>query len=87
MSEWGVLLTLRSELEKELTQGILPYWMTRAVDDVRGGFVGLLDADGRADPQVPKGAILKARILWTFEASQRALALREYVGSAVGSRC
>ncbi|MEP7346245.1 MAG: AGE family epimerase/isomerase, partial [Gemmatimonadaceae bacterium] len=87
MSERGVLLALASELEMELTQRILPYWMTHAVDDLRGGFAGLIDADNVADPLAPKGAILNARILWTFAAAERVLGLRAYRETAERALC
>jgi cellobiose epimerase len=67
------LNALRSELEHELTHGILPYWMTRAVDLEHGGFVGAITADDQPEPDAPKGAILNARILWTFASAFRVL--------------
>ncbi len=66
------LARLRSELEAELTGGILPFWETRTPDAQRGGFVGRIDQDGAPDPEAPKGAILTARIVWTFSAAHRA---------------
>ncbi|HZS62560.1 MAG TPA: AGE family epimerase/isomerase [Gemmatimonadaceae bacterium] len=73
MSARPQLFALRSELEHELTHGILPYWMHRAVDAGRGGFVGAITGDDRPVPDAPKGAILNARILWTFAAASRVL--------------
>jgi len=74
MSTRPQLNMLRAELEHELTHGILPYWMHRAVDQERGGFVGAITEDDRPEPDAPKGAILNARILWTFAAAYRVVA-------------
>ena len=67
------LCALRAELERELTQRILPFWMERAVDERHGGFVGLIPEDGVPRADAPKGGVLNARILWTFSAALRVL--------------
>lgn len=64
---------LAEEARAELTEHILPYWAERTVDDVHGGFVGRIDGHDRLVPDAPKGAVLNARILWTFAAACRAL--------------
>ncbi|HEY0778559.1 MAG TPA: AGE family epimerase/isomerase [Gemmatirosa sp.] len=73
MSADGTLAALAAPMARELREGILPYWLARAVDVDRGGFVGLIDGNDVADPDAPKGAILNARILWTFAAASRVL--------------
>ena len=65
------LTYLARAAEAELRERILPFWMTRAVDEERGGFFGTIDADGRPDPNAGKGGVLNARILWTFSAALR----------------
>lgn len=67
------LHTLREDLRDELIGHILPYWMERAIDDVHGGFVGRITQTGAVVPEAPKGAVLNARILWTFAAAYRLL--------------
>jgi len=57
--------------EKELREGILPFWAIRAVDRYQGGFFGRIAEDGRPDPGAGKGGVLNARILWTFSAALR----------------
>lgn len=58
--------TLRSELEKELMENILPYWSTKMVDNVNGGFYGRRDGFDRLEENADKAIILNTRILWTF---------------------
>lgn len=50
---------------------ILAFWRENSLDDERGGFIGRLSNDGTIDPNAPKGAVLNARILWTFSAAAR----------------
>ena len=66
-----------SQLKENLTRNILPYW-TEKMEDPSGGFYGRRDGYDRLDPQAPKGAILNARILWSFAATERALKTGEY---------
>lgn len=61
-----------AELERELTAGILPFWRSIA-DEQRGGFFGAVACDGTVDREAPRGAVLHARILWTFSAAARRL--------------
>ena len=60
----------RSALERELTQGILPFWLQR-MQDPAGGWYGRIAGDGTLVPDAPRGAILNARILWTFASAFR----------------
>jgi len=62
---------LKSEVNKNLTENILPYWMKNMVDPVHGGFYGRIDAQEKKYPEEEKGGILNARILWTFSAAYR----------------
>ena len=66
------LQTLAAEVRTELTRDILPFWAER-MQDGNGGFHGRIDGEGRLVPDAPKGAILNARILWTFAAASRIL--------------
>ena len=78
------ITTLRSEMEHELTAGILPFWMEKMTDHEQGGFYGRIDGEDNLHTDAPKGAILNARILWTFSAAYRLLRKPEYL--AVASR-
>lgn len=71
----------RKELLKELEGNILPFWMDR-MKDPRGGFYGRIDGKGNIDKSAPKGAVLNARMLWTFSAAYRVLGRKEYLEMA-----
>jgi mannobiose 2-epimerase len=59
--------------ELELTANILPYWMNKMQDLENGGFYGRIDGNEIVHKTAHKGAILNARILWTFSAAYRIL--------------
>lgn len=73
----------RKQLEEELTGNILPFWMTQVVDKVNGGFYGALTYDLQIHNEVPRSAILCARILWTYATAYRKLGDAEYLSMAV----
>lgn len=60
------------EVKENLTSNILPYWMEKMIDP-RGGFYGRRDGRDILIADAPKGAILNARILWSFSAAYRVL--------------
>ncbi|WP_017730223.1 AGE family epimerase/isomerase [Nafulsella turpanensis] len=59
-----------AEMEAELRR-ILAFWEQHAPDEQNGGFVGQIDHAGQVKADAPRGAILNARILWTFSAAYR----------------
>ena len=69
----------KSELHKELIGNILPFWMTKMVDWENGGFFGRIDGEDKVHPFSGKGAVLNARILWTFSAAYRLEKNPEYL--------
>ncbi len=54
-----------SEVRKELTEHIIPFW-NRLRDDENGGFCGFMDFELNADRNAEKGVILHSRILWFY---------------------
>jgi cellobiose epimerase len=58
------------EIETELGN-ILHYWVQFAPDYQEGGFIGQIDQDNKIHADAPKGAVLNARILWSFSAAFR----------------
>ncbi len=66
-------VNLRAEAQALLETNILRFWQTRMVDNERGGFYGRIDGHNTLHPDAPKGAVLNARILWSFAAAARVL--------------
>ena len=64
-------VNLRAEAQALLETNILPFWSTRMVDHEHGGFYGRIDGYDTLHPDAEKGAVLNARILWTFAAATR----------------
>ncbi|HVW62984.1 MAG TPA: AGE family epimerase/isomerase, partial [Puia sp.] len=60
-------IQLKQALCDEL-RSILNYWADNTVDTANGGFVGRIDGRNAVHTDAPKGAVLHARILWTFSA-------------------
>ena len=54
---------------EELNRNILPFWIKRMPDEKEGGFYGRIDGKNNVIAGAPKGAILNARILWSFSAA------------------
>lgn len=73
---------LRREIHEELTGNILPFWMTRSIDHHNGGFYGALTNDLQVRNEVPRSAVLCARILWTYSAAARLLGDQRYLETA-----
>lgn len=59
---------LKSLAQTEL-DAILTYWSTKTVDEKNGGFIGEIDSDEHKINEADKGAVLYARILWSFSAA------------------
>lgn len=78
--------TLKQEMQEVLTTNILPYWMNRMVDEQHGGFYGRITGTEELMPQAEKGAILHARILWTYAAAYRLLRRQEYLAMATRAK-
>lgn len=78
--------TLRKEVTEELEGNILPFWMNKMTDRERGGFYGRISGEDVLMPNEPKGAILNARILWTFSAAYRLLKKPEYLATATRAK-
>ena len=68
---------LRTETTENLQESLLPFWMKYVVDPA-GGFYGVVMNDGKAIEKAPKGAVLNARIVWTFSRAYRQYGLEAY---------
>ena len=59
-------LQLAKEVEAELKERILPFWMENTVDTEHGGFYGYISDDLKVEKQHYKSSVICSRILWTF---------------------
>lgn len=73
---------MRSELENN----ILSFWMNKMEDNEEGGFYGQITGEDELKPEASKGAILNARILWTFSSAYRLLKKPEYLETATRAK-
>ena len=81
-----LLRKMRAEAREELTNNILPYWVNRMPDMRLGGFYGRIDGRDRVVDDAPRGAILNARILWSFSAAYITLPDPAYLAMAIRAR-
>lgn len=77
---------MKQEMEEELTANILPFWMNKMTDEANGGFYGRITGKEILMPEAEKGAILNARILWTFSSAYRILKKEEYLVAATRAK-
>ena len=80
------IFQLKKEVEEILTTNILPYWMDKMIDVQHGGFYGRINGQEVLMPEAEKGAILNARILWTFSSAYRLLHKPEYLETATRAK-
>lgn len=66
-----VTRSLAARAEADLRENLLPYWTRMAPDAANGAFVGQVDSNEAVRTDVPRGAMLSSRILWTFSAAHR----------------
>ena len=59
---------LKSDIRRELTEGIIPFWKG-LMDNTNGGYCSYLSYDLVADRSAPHGCILNSRILWFFSSA------------------
>lgn len=71
-----------AEIEDELNNNILRFWMERTMDEDYGGFIGGMDHTGAIQPKAAKSLVLNARILWTFAAAHRVYPHAGYLQTA-----
>ena len=78
--------TMKQEMQDVLQNNILCFWLDKMQDHEHGGFYGRIDGTGILHPEAEKGAILNARILWSFSAAYRVLGNQEYLEAATRAK-
>jgi len=76
-----ILQTLSEELRIE-AYNILSYWEKNTQDFQNGGFYGRIDGNDQLHADADKGAVLNARILWTFSSAHRIFGNESYLEMA-----
>ncbi len=61
----------KNEIEHELKEGILKYWIKNTIDDKNGGFIGEINYENEKNYEASKGSIVNFRLLWTFATAYR----------------
>lgn len=82
----GTVEKMRTEMQDVLENNILRFWLDKMQDTVNGGFYGRMDGRMVLHPEAEKGAILNARILWSFAAAYRVLSRQEYLDAATRAK-
>ena len=77
---------MKREMQDVLENNILPFWLEKMKDEENGGFYGRMDGNNQLRPEAEKGAILNARILWTFAAAYRVLQNEELLDAATRAK-
>ncbi len=75
----------KNEVLDTLRNNILSFWQTKMFCP-EGGFYGSMTSDGCVHPNSDRGAVLNARILWTFAAAYRMLGDEEYLKCATHAK-
>ena len=81
-----IVQTMKQEMQDVLQDNILRFWLDKMQDHEHGGFYGRIDGTGILHPEAEKGAILNARILWSFSAAYRVLGNQEYLEAATRAK-
>jgi mannobiose 2-epimerase len=77
---------LKQSARQLLENNILRFWLDKMEDRENGGFYGRMDGHNVLHPKADKGAVLNARILWTFAAAYRILGKEEYLNAALRAK-
>ena len=74
-------ITLKNKAKTELIN-ILDYWLKNTIDKENGGFIGEINHQNVINNNSEKGAVLNARILWSFSAAYAVEKNPEYLKTA-----
>ena len=81
-----IVATMKMEMQDVLENNILRFWLDKMQDDENGGFYGQMTGRGQLIKEADKGAILNARILWSFSAAYRVMGKKEYMEAATRAK-
>lgn len=73
--------TLANSARELLEENILRFWADKMYDP-KGGFYGRMDGQNILHPEAERGAVMNARLLWSFSAAYRVLRKPKYLRMA-----
>jgi mannobiose 2-epimerase len=76
------LVLMRSEMDKEVRENILFFWLNKVVDRKNKTFEGEVSFNGMPNPEAPKSGILTARLVWTFSHAYMVYGKEAYLEAA-----
>ena len=76
---------LRASARQVLEDNILRFWAEQMYDP-EGGFYGRMDGQNVLHPEAERGAVLNARLLWSFAAAYRVLRKPDYLRLATHAK-
>lgn len=68
----GELAALKQEAEDHLINELLPFWTTRMIDRINGGYLTHFDHEGKDSGEDEKSLIAQTRCLYTLASAHRA---------------
>ena len=76
------LKQLEQEIQSEVLEDILPFWINHTVDEAYGGFYGYINNAMETGRKADKSSVICARILWTFAKAYAMFADPAYLAMA-----
>ncbi len=70
------------DIEQELRNNILEFWIKHSVDNENGGFYGFISDDLKIDKKHERASVLYSRILWTYSTAYRIYKDEKYLAMA-----
>lgn len=80
-----ILSYFKMQIEGELKNNILKFWIDNTQDIKNGGFYGYISNDLKVKADHEKASVLNSRILWTFSAAYRLFGDEKYHTMAIRS--
>jgi len=70
----NTLSAIRQQVDHHLKEGIIPFWLSRGVDPLYGGYLTCFDANGSLDlSDTNKYIVTQTRMIWGFSTFSRLL--------------
>lgn len=82
MEQQQMIDHLVADVERELKENILQFWIDHTIDTEHGGFYGRITNAMQIDRSAPKSLVLNSRILWTFSRAYNFYRAAEYLAIA-----